>query len=102
MVVWTNNSISNIKEFMDTTREGTEKRTKEYMNNLIDYIDLLQEMPQAGKKIHYYISNYEVRQLIYKKHRIFYYIDSSDVVILSIIHTRLDIKKAFRNLKKNI
>lgn len=102
MVVWTNNSISNIKEFINTAREGTEEKAKEYMNNLIDYIDILEETPKAGKKMNYYISNYEVRQIIYKKHRIFYYINGNDIVILSIVHTRLDIKKTFRNLKKNI
>ena len=47
----------------------------------------------------YIISNYEIRQLIYKKHRIIYYVKGNDIVILSVLHTRLDLGKALRKLK---
>ena len=50
----------------------------------------------------YIISNYEIRQLIYKKHRIIYHIKGSDIVILSVLHTRLDLGKALRKLKRDI
>lgn len=40
----------------------------------------------------YVLVDYEIRQLIYKKHRIVYHIkDNNDIVILAIIHTRLNI-----------
>ena len=48
----------------------------------------------------YIISNYEVRQVIYKKHRIIYTIDKDSVVILAVIHTRLDINKALKRLNR--
>ena len=101
MVVWTDNAISHITEFIDEVREGTEKTAKTYMRKLVDYTDILETMPEIGKKTNFYIFDYEIRQMIYKKHRIFYNIKEKDVVILAIIHTRLDVGKALRRLKRD-
>ena len=38
----------------------------------------------------------------YKKHRIIYHVKDNNVVILAVIHTRLDVKKAIRSIKKGI
>lgn len=102
MVVWTDNAISHITEFIDEAREGTEETAKNYMRKLVDYADILETMPEIGKKTNFYISEYEIRQMIYKKHRIFYNIKRKDVVILAIIHTRLDVGKALRKLKRDM
>ena len=71
MVVWTDNAISHITEFIDEVREGTEETAKNYMRKLVDYTDILETMPEIGKKTNFYIFDYEIRQMIYKKHRIF-------------------------------
>lgn len=70
MVIWTDNAISHITEFIDEARRGTEETAKFYMRKLIDYTDILETMPQIGKSIKDVISNYETRQMIYKEHRI--------------------------------
>lgn len=69
---------------------------KNYINKLVDYTETLEKMPKIGKKI-----NYEIRQIIYKKHKIIYNIRAEDIVILAVIHTRLDLNKALKNLKRN-
>lgn len=48
------------------------------------------------------IFNYEIRQLVYKKHIIIYHIKGNDIVILSVLHTKLDLGKALRKLKRDI
>ena len=45
------------------------------------------------------VYKYELRQLLYKKHRIIYYLNNDRVVILAVIHTRLDVKKAVDRIK---
>lgn len=102
MVVWTDNAILHITEFIDEAKEGTEETAKAYMRKLVDYTDILETMSEIGKKTNFFISDYEVRQMIYKKHRIFYNIKGRDVVILAIIHTRLDVGKALRKLKRDM
>lgn len=102
MVIWTDNAISHITEFIDGAREDTEETAKAYMRKLVDYTDILETMPEIGKKMDYIISEYEIREMIYKKHRIIYHIRKNDVVILAIIHTRLDIAIALKKLKRDI
>ncbi len=102
MVIWTDNAISHITEFIDETREDTEESAKSYMRKLIDYTDILDTMPELGKNMDYIVADYEIRQLIYKKHRIIYHIKGNDIVILSVLHTRLDLGKALRKLKRDI
>lgn len=102
MVVWTDNAISQITEFIDEAREGTKEIAKAYMQKLVEYTEILETMPEIGRKTKFLISDYEVRQIIYKKHRIFYHKKGIDIVILAIIHTRLDVRKALRRLKKNM
>ncbi len=102
MVIWTDNAISHITEFIDETKENTEEISKAYMRKLIDYIDILETMPELGKNIKFVVSNYEIRQLIYKKHRIIYHIKENDIVILSVLHTRLDLRRTLKKLKRDI
>ena len=102
MVIWTDNSITNITEFLDEAKEGTEETAKTYMQKLVDYVDIIDTMPEICKNINFVISDYEVRQIIYKKHRIFYVIKEENAVILAIIHTRLDIGKALKKLKRDM
>jgi len=40
------------------------------MNKLVDYVYTLENMNEMGKVFEYVVSNYKLRQLIYKKHRI--------------------------------
>lgn len=63
------------------------------MRKLIDYTDILETMSEIGKKTIFFMYDYEIRQMSYKKHRIFYYINGKEVVILAVIHTRLDVGK---------
>lgn len=72
------------------------------MRKLIDYTDILETMPEIGKKTNFSIADYEIRQMIYRKHRVFYYIKGKDVIVLAIIHTRLDIGKAMKKLKRDM
>lgn len=102
MVVWTDNAITNITEFIDDSKIDTEETAKSYMRKLVDYVEILETMPELGKKINYIILNHKVRQLIYKKHRIIYHVNNDKAVILAVLHTRLDIGKALRKLKRDL
>ena len=68
MVIWTNNAILHITDFVKEAKNGTEEVAKEYILKLIDYVDTIETMPKIGKKVNYNATNYEIRQIIYKKH----------------------------------
>lgn len=99
MVIWAETAINHITQFIDDAKSGTEQTAKKYIEKLIDYVEILNEMPNIGKTFTYKIYKYELRQLLYKKHRIIYYLNNDRVVILAVIHTRLDVKKAIDRIK---
>lgn len=102
MVIWTDNAISHITDFIDDSKYNMEENSKSYMRKLIDYADILDTMPDLGKKVDNNIFMYQINQLIYKKHKIIYHKKENDIVILAVLHTRLDINKALRKLKRDI
>ena len=102
MLIQTDNAISHITEFIKDAKTDKEEIAKNYMNKLVDYVYTLENMNEMGKVFEYVVSNYKLRQLIYKKHRIIYHIKGNDIVILSVLHTRLDLGKALRKLKRDI
>jgi plasmid stabilization system protein ParE len=99
MVIWAETAINHITQFIDDAKSGTEQTAKKYIEKLIDYVEILNEMPNIGKTFTSKVYKYELRQLLYKKHRIIYYLNNDRVVILAVIHTRLDVKKAIDRIK---
>lgn len=102
MVVWSDNAISHITEFISEARTDTEETAKAYMQKLVDYTDILETMPQIGKSMEFIVSDYEIRQIIYKSHRIIYHVKNDEIVILAVIHTRLDVSKTLKKLKSDL
>ena len=102
MVVWTEKALEHITEFIDEAREDTEEVAKAYMRKLVEYVDILNTMPDLGKDLDFKFLNYELKQLIHKKHRIIYHLKDNNAIILAVLHTRLDIDKALRKLKRDI
>lgn len=57
-----------------------------YIKSLVEYTNCLENQKHLGKLLIYYNSK-EIRQLIYKKHRIIYCIVGNTIFIISIIHS---------------
>lgn len=101
MVKWTDNAISSITDFIDYARASTENIAKEYMSKLIDYVDILNTMPKLGKVLENNYFKYELRQIVYKSHKIIYYQNAEDIIILAVIHSKMDIDVILKRLKRN-
>ena len=69
-IKWTNLAINDLKEFKENTKMINPKN---YILELVKYVDLLKDNHHLGK-IYSYINGVIVRQLIYKQHRVFYYV----------------------------
>lgn len=67
-----------------------------YVSRLLKYASTVSKMPNIGKVV-YNVKKYQIRQLIYMKHRILYMIYHQKVYILDFIHTsrNFNIQKYF-------
>ncbi len=66
MVIWAETAINHITQFIDDAKSGTEQTAKKYIEKLIDYVEILNEMPNIGKTFASKVYKYELRQLLYK------------------------------------
>lgn len=96
VINWTNSAMKDLQCFRENTKVIN---VTDYIFALIENVNLLLEYPQAGKA-YFYAHNLLIRQLIYKKHRILYYVDEDIIHIISIIHHRQNIKNKIDFIKK--
>lgn len=89
-IVWLEDAKNDLINYRKNSSIITEGKVENYITSLMDYVDSLENNPQLGKLFFTYKKN-EIRQLIYKKHRIIYYIKDNEVRILAVIHTARDI-----------
>lgn len=99
MLIFTKNAISNINEFINSNRTYTKQNAKKYMKNLINFIQIIDDMNYIGKNIIYNFEGYNLKQIIYNNHRIIYFLADGNVIILAILHVKLDLKKALKKLQ---
>ena len=100
MIIWTDRAVLHMEEFIKNAKADTENTARRYINGLIDYAEELDNMPKLGKIYNTLFSNYEIRQLIYKSHKVYYTIQKDDIVILAVLHSKMDIKNALKNILK--
>ena len=98
---WTDEAKRDVKYFISNSRPYTENSVNFYINSLVSYASQLSTFPYLGH-ILCTIQNILIRQIIYKKHRIIYYIENREIHILGVIHTSKDISQFIKYLKENL
>ena len=97
VVIWSNPAIDDLKKFKEIT-----KKTKpdEYLNNLVAYVKDLTFNSRLGK-IYIYVQETIIRQLIYKEHKIYYYVENEKIHILAVIHSKENSKERLNYIKNH-
>ena len=99
VVVWSEQAINDLKSYAKNSAIITESKVQQYIDDLVDYGNSLSLSPQLGKSFLIY-KNIQIRQLIYKMHRIFYYIENNEIIIIQIVHTKRNINVVIEIMKK--
>ncbi len=100
VVEWTNFARSNLNNFKSTSKKVN---VSEYIKKLFKYSLQLADNPELGRPYRY-LRNKLIRRLVYEDHSIFYFIDEEidTIYILSAIHYRQNIDRAFKIISKFI
>lgn len=93
MVIWTNSASEDLKIIQKTSKAI---HIKSYIKQLITFAEILNTMPFVGVKLnsrYEFFSKYKhtFYQLIYKNHRIIYFVQNNNIYILFVIHFRQDL-----------
>lgn len=89
-LIWTKTAKKNLKTLWYRVPIEAEKSTKKYILGLIQYIEILKNNPNLGKRLFQY-EPLIVKQLIYRKHKIIYQV-KEEIYILTIISNVKNVK----------
>ena len=95
VILWDKKAINDLKEFVKYSKTST---PKEYAKQLYNYVEKLSEYPNLGK-IQYIYNDKEIRQLIFKMHKIYYLIEDNKIIVLAVLHTNADITRITKYLR---
>ena len=98
VIKWTPLAIEQLQNFVEISKAETHN-VKKYITSLVDYSNSLLSNNELGK-VMFTLNNVKFRQLLYKKHRIIYYIKKDEIQIVSVIHTSQNLERAIAMLEK--
>lgn len=99
VLTWNDNVKHDLQAYILHSRRNSKEKIYVYVNSLVDYVENLIQFPTLGKKL-FIIKDLEIRQLIYKKHKIIYYQKFNKICILSVIYASKDFNSIFKEIKK--
>ncbi|MBR3254721.1 MAG: type II toxin-antitoxin system RelE/ParE family toxin [Clostridia bacterium] len=96
VINWTESAINDLKDFKNITKRLDSNK---YIKELVNNVKMLEDNKSLGK-IYFYIKGNIVRQLLYEKHRIFYYEKDNIIHIIAVVHHKQDVKEKLKYIKK--
>ncbi len=98
VIKWTPLALEQLQNFKETSKAELHN-IKDYIKSLVVFTNSLLSNSELGK-VMFKLNDIKFRQLLYKKHRIIYYIKESEIQIVSIIHTSQNLERAISILEK--
>lgn len=98
-IIWLDEAIDDLFSYEQNSFIFTENKIENYITNLVEYVRKLSDLPYLGKEFFYH-KEIKVRQLLYKMHRIIYYIENDEIRIVAVIHTARDINNVMKYIDK--
>ena len=95
-IVWTKSAKEDLANYRNKSKI---LNVEKYIEKLISYVDELENHPRLGKML-IYKQDIEIRQLIYKMHKILYIIEDEKIKILIVVHAHRDMKFIVKFLKE--
>ena len=98
VIKWTPLAIEQLQNFKEISK-AEPHNIKDYITSLVIFTNSLLSNNELGK-IMFKLNDVNFRQLLYKKHRIIYYIKKDEIRIVSVIHTSQNLERAIAILEK--
>ncbi len=98
VIKWTPLAIEQLQNFIKISK-AEEHNIKDYISSLIEFTNQLLWSNEMGK-VMFKLNNVSFRQLLYKKHRIIYYIKKDEIQIVSVVHTSQSLDKTITILER--
>lgn len=98
VIKWTPLAIEQLHNFKKISKAES-NNIRDYITSLVVFTNELLSNNELGK-VMFKLNDTKFRQLLYKKHRIIYYIKKEEIQIVSVIHTSQNLERAISILEK--
>ena len=98
-ILWSENAKNDLLNYKQNSKIVTEGKVEKYINDLIEYVNSLNNSTKLGKFL-FNKKGFEIRQLIYNMHKIFYAIKKDTIHILVISHTSRNPNEIMKVIQK--
>lgn len=99
VVIWSDYAKQDLKSYYKNSNIVTPGKVEKYNNELVEYADTLSSSPELGKEFLSY-HNVMIRQLLFQMHRIFYFIDNGEIIIIQVSHYSRSLDNIIKTIKK--
>jgi plasmid stabilization system protein ParE len=82
-IKWSNEALIRLFEIEDFISLDSSERAEKFVDQIIEHAETLSDKPLRGRTVPE-ISNPDIRELIFKKHRIVYRIKGNSLYILTV------------------
>lgn len=96
VIKWLKPAILDLKNYFTFTKT---LHPQIYISNLIAYVDVLKDFPDSGKN-YIEINNIKIKLLIYKMHKIYYFIKKDTIYIIKVAHSYMNEDTILNAFKK--
>ncbi len=101
VIKWQKQAKQDLKNYQKHSKILTDEKLKNYIASLVEYVDILSSSPNLGM-FFCRINSIDLRELIFKMHRIFYYVRNDKIYILAVVHTSRDIDNVIQHINNSI
>ncbi len=96
VIIWSDFAKRNLQNYIKFSKLSSPNT---YIEELVNTVHILEDNPRAGKELNF-DKNREIRQLIYKMHRIIYLVIDKEIYILTVLHANQDLQTTINSIKR--
>jgi toxin ParE1/3/4 len=91
MVIWSQPAKADLRAIHDFIAHDSPHYAKKVVQDIREKTDILERLPQIGKKVAK-LNNEQIRELSIYSYRIIYEIKDKEIYVLTVAHNRQDLK----------
>jgi len=94
-IVWTEEALSDLEAIGDYFERTSPQYASSIIDRLHSSVEPLAEHPKMGRRVPE-VGHEALRELIVDEYRVLYQLRDGDIEIITVVHSRQDLEKKFR------
>lgn len=90
-IIWTEPALSDLESILEYIRKDSEYYASRFIGRIIESAERLVEFPEMGRYVPEAEKEENIRELLFHNYRIMYRAEYGRILILTVIHSAMDL-----------